>query len=88
MSSPNNNKDQLLDILYKLYKRLAQHDNSDMTNPLLERYNYFSNHSDHGRECKYALKCKHLFYLKDYQNVRDLIREATDIINKLEAGLT
>lgn len=72
---------QLLDILYDLSYRLSHHDGDGID--LLERYDYFVRNSERGRACTYALKCKQLFYLSDYDKVKELLIKLTETIRQI-----
>lgn len=72
---------QILDILYDLSYRLRHHDGDGID--LLERYDYFIRNSERGRACTYALKCKHLFYLSDYDKVKELLIKLIEVIRSL-----
>jgi len=77
---PSDNRDKLLDLLYKLYYRLHNHRGVPCQESLLEKYNYFISHSESGRNCTYAQKCREMFFSEDYEEVSKLLVEVQKLL--------
>ena len=73
-------EDRLLDLLWELEEIL----NVRSQDSLIEKYNYFVNHSEHGRECTYAKKTQALFFKDQYSKVRSKVLELNHLIFKLD----
>lgn len=52
----------------------------------VEKYDHFIRHSDMHRACGYALKCKGLFFMVDFLELRELIGQAEFLIKEFENG--
>ena len=70
----------LFDILCDLQHRLA-HPTGPISSDILERYHYFITHSEHGKNCGYAVKYAELFSSHDLDPVCKLILEAANYLN-------
>jgi hypothetical protein len=79
-----NRQQVVMDTLFDLYQRINNHNGDSLGTNMLERYNYFVNHSEKSRECTYALKCLNLFFLKDYNKVKELLLLALQAIRTIE----
>jgi len=75
---------QILDSLEDLRERLNRHDQGVPNSDLLRKYDYFCRHSDMHRGCQYSLKCKSLFFLTDFQEIRELIQRVEALIEEFE----
>jgi len=69
--------DKLNDLIYR-----STHHKGNGTN-LLEKYDYFIRHSNKGRICTYSHKCKQLFYMSDFQEVKQELSELINIIRTI-----
>jgi hypothetical protein len=77
---------RVLDVLEDLRERLNRTgpegaDGSDF----LRRYRSFIEISDKGRACTYAMKCKELFLLSDYHDIKELLEQVQEAIELYEA---
>lgn len=69
----------LLDILCDLNHRFSHHGGTVEGN-ILTRYAWFRDHSEHGKDCGYALRCRDLFLRHDFSEVVKLICEAAKLL--------
>jgi len=74
--SARNPREELLDLLWKLEKSFGKE--------MLEKYIWFAEHGERGRDCTYALKSSHLFYSKHYEDVKEALLKVLAGIRKLE----
>lgn len=70
----------LIDILCEINDRFTHHGGVIEGNPL-ERYFYFIKHSEHGKNCSYAIKYRQLFEKHDMEAIRPLILEAAALLS-------
>jgi hypothetical protein len=75
-------KDLLLE-LDNLGQRMHSH-GGKLEESMLERYRYFVEHSEQGRNCVYAKKCKELFLCYDYEDVRKQFLETLELFRTVE----
>ncbi len=75
--------DDLLLKLHKLTERANNHGGS-LSESMLERYRYFVEHSEHGKDCSYARKCKDLFLTHDYDDTKKLFLEVLEMYRIIE----
>lgn len=73
----------VMDSLFDLWVRMKDHDGSQKNNNMLEKYDYFVRHSNRGRSCTYAHKCKALFLMSDYQDVKKQLLEVIEHIREV-----
>jgi hypothetical protein len=60
----------LLDILAKrIHPPMNPNQYSDS---MIERYNFFITHSEFGKDCTYARKCKDIFLREDYEQIKQI----------------
>jgi len=75
-AAPNDNIDNVLDLLSDLRERLDRHTPTGKEgSSMLEKYDYFCRVSDKGRACSYAMKSKQLFLLCDLKDVKTLLEK-------------
>jgi hypothetical protein len=55
--------------LNNLAKRISSH-GGKVNESMAERYKYFVEHSERGKDCSYAKKCQDLFLRYDYEDVK------------------
>ena len=70
----------ILDSLSDLIERASTHDNKNKKNSMVEKYDYFIRHSDRGRACTYALKCKQLFVMSDLDDIKKEVEKLVSAI--------
>jgi hypothetical protein len=51
---------------------------------VIEAYSKFIETSPKGRTCTYALKCKSLFMMQDYKEVKKLLEEVLEHMEEIE----
>lgn len=73
----------VLDRLFDLFDRVRNHAGEHRDNNIVEKYDYFIRHSSRGRSCSYSLKCKALFELSDYEDIKDLTAKLVEVIREM-----
>jgi len=69
-----------MDLLWDLVVSLEIKSDSS----LLEKYDYFSSNSDHGRNCSFARKCQSLFTSNNYGTIKEVIKKIVEQIREIE----
>lgn len=73
----------LLDKLNQLRQRLNQHTSEGIEDGgMLKKYSYFVRTSSLGRACTYSIKTKELFFLEDYEEIKELIEEVYQLLHE------
>lgn len=65
----DNQEPDLLLLLDDLRLRLI---NKDGYSDMVEKYKYFCTHSEYGKNCSYAKKCKDVYLRYDYEDIKIL----------------
>jgi len=73
----------LLESLNSLVSRINNH-GGKLDASMLERYIYFIEHSEFGKDCSYARKCMDLFIKYDYNDVRALFLDVLEQFRLIE----
>lgn len=73
----------VMDSLYDLWVRIKDHKGSQKNNNMLEKYDYFVRNSNRGRSCTYAHKCKALFLLSDYEDIKKHLLQVIENIREV-----
>jgi hypothetical protein len=72
-----------LDKLFNLYHRVEHFRGEEAENNLLKKYDYFIRHSDKGRACTYAMKCKQLILAAEFKDLKGLIEELVYAVREM-----
>ncbi len=74
----------LLLSLFALQERINSHGGVLKGESMIERYHWYVNHSDKGRDCAYARKCRDLFNTYDYDTIRQMFLETLELFRVIE----
>jgi len=89
MEDSDKEPSDLIIELDTLQKRINSHGGKMDGDSMAERYRYFVEHSERGKSCVYARKCKDLFLRYDYEDIRDqllLVLEELRLIEGRDFG--
>jgi hypothetical protein len=73
-----------MDTLEDLRTRMSHSGGKKDSFSSIEMYDGMCKTSEHGRDCQYAAKALSLFFLQDYDEVKDLILQLANQIRDLE----
>ena len=76
-------KDDLLIQLHILSTRISSH-GGVIGESMVERYKYFVEHSEHGKDCAYARKCRDLFEKFDYSDILEEFKKTLRLFELVE----
>lgn len=76
----------MLLALHELATRINSHGGVLDGDSMVERYKYFVEHSDAGKDCSYARKCKDLFLRYDYEDIKKLLVKTLEQFRIIEGS--
>jgi len=74
----------LLIELFNLAARINSHGGVLPGESMVERYKYFVEHSEYGKDCSFARKCKDLFLTYDYDDIVKQLKVVIQLIEDVE----
>jgi hypothetical protein len=73
------NPDLLIE-LWNLSERIRSHGGVLPGESMVERYKYYVEHSESGKDCVYARKCRDLFLTHDYDDVVAQLKKVMELL--------
>ena len=70
----------IMDLLWDMVKYLDIQSGSS----ILEKYDYFTSNSDHGRNCSFSRKCQSLFTSNNYGTIKEIVKKIVEQIREIE----
>jgi hypothetical protein len=74
--------------LWNLCERIRNHGGKPDLDSMAERYKYFVENSEHGKDCSYARKCRDLFERHDYEDVKKQFLLVASLWKNIDKDIT